>query len=95
MRKKNILLSTFFLAFGGICYIIFRENSYIAKVFNEFIYIDKIRNLFSFLSNDVMKYYLPDCLWGLSLSCGLIAIYTPSKSGVCICAFIAFTCGCL
>lgn len=95
MRKRNILLSLFSLVFGGICYVVFRENSYVAKTLDNFIYVDIIRKIFSPLSNDMVKYYLPDGLWGISLSCGLIAIYAPKRISIIICALVAFGCGCL
>ena len=94
-RGLNILLGAASLTLGGLLYILFRENSYIASFVNGFTLVSKIRQIFRFCACDFLKYYFPDFLWGFSLCCGLMAIYVPAKRGMVICGLAAFLFGCL
>ena len=94
-RKKNILFSLTALIVGCLLYILFRTNTYIGSIFDGMEDIDIIRQMCLSQVSDLYKFYLPDFLWGLSLGCGLIAIYNPSIKGVIICASFSFLCGCI
>ena len=94
-RKIYCLLSIISLGLGTAIYICFRENSYIGIISGNFYIIDLVQNLTASLSWKFIQYYLPDFLWGFSLGCGLLAIYTPKKAGGFICSGIAFASGCI
>ena len=94
-RKKNIRFSLAALVVGCFLYVFFRENTYVGNMFDIIEHIEKMRQMFSSQICDLCKFYLPDFLWGFSLSCGLIAIYVPGIKGVIICASVAFLCGCM
>ena len=95
IRKKNILFSLTALVVGCFLYVFFRENTYVGNIFDSIEIIEKVRQMFSTQMCDLCKFYLPDFLWGFSLSCGLIGIYEPSTKGIIICASVAFVCGCM
>ncbi|MBE5928817.1 MAG: hypothetical protein E7267_05545 [Lachnospiraceae bacterium] len=94
-QKKNLLLSIVALVAGCFLYAFFRKNTYIGSMFDSIKYVERVRQICLCSVCNVYKFYLPDFLWGFSLSCGLIAIHNPSKKGVFICASFAFLCGCL
>lgn len=94
-RKKNIRFSLTALVVGCFLYVFFRENTYVGNMFDSIENIEKMRQMFSSQICDLCKFYLPDFLWGFSLSCGLIAIYVPGIKGIIICASVAFLCGCM
>ena len=85
-RTKNVLLCLAALFLGGLLYVFFRPNTHIAGMF-AFLHLPRL------CASDFFKFYLPDFLWALSLSCGFIAIYCPKKSGVLFCAVGAFLFG--
>ena len=93
MKKKtfNIFLSLLSLSIGGFIYISTRPDSYVSVVAESVISLDNIRACFSFLDIELIKYYLPDFLWSLSLTCALFAI---NKSTVQVTS-IAVICGVL
>lgn len=92
-RIQNILLSVAALLLGGLLYILFRETTYIAKLFNGIAYISYAREFVSALSCDFVALYLPDFLWGFALCSGLLAIFDPDKRGALGCAFAALLWG--
>ncbi len=94
-RGKNTIISIASLLLGGASYIVFRENTYVAEFFDVFSFVTPIRESLSIFSCDFTNYYLQDFLWGLSLSCGIIAIYKPDRKGIFLSAFTAFICGCI
>lgn len=93
MKKKtfNIFLSLLSLSIGGFIYISTRPDSYVSVVAESVISLDNLRACFSFLDIELIKYYLPDFLWSLSLTCALFAI---NRSTVQV-AGIAAICGVL
>lgn len=94
-RGKNVIISSMSLVLGGASYIIFRDNTYIGGIFDEYSLVLSVRNLLNEMSCDFVKYYLLDFLWGLSLSCGIIAIHKPKTKGIFLSALTAFICGCV
>lgn len=94
-RKKNILFSLTALVIGCFIYVFLRESTYVGSIFDSVENIETVRQIFSTQTCNLYKFYLPDFLWGFSLSCGLIAIYDPSIKGIIICAGVAFFCGCM
>lgn len=94
-RKKNILYSVWAVSVGVLLYVLFRENTYITKLFDLIPVVSAIHQRFNVQVPDFFKYYLPDFLWGFALSCGLVSIHTPNRKGVVICAGMAFSFGIL
>ena len=92
-RNLNILLSISALVIGGLIYILFRDNSYIAILFNHIPIIQYIRQHVTTLRVHFIKFYLPDLLWGFSLCSGLHAIYLPNAKTSVLCGITAFSCG--
>ncbi len=92
-RRTNLFISIASLSAGGMLYILFRENSYIGKVFSNLQPILTLRNAVSLLECDFLKFYFADFLWGLALGCGLQAILLPEKRSVLLCGFGVFLCG--
>ncbi len=96
--KKRIIFITlcvFSLFIGGILYIIFRENTYIAKIFPWKDAILFLRTYFSFLECDFLKFYFPDFLWAFSLCSGLHSIFIPNTKVSKICSATVFLFGTL
>lgn len=94
-RRINILLGTMTLVLGFLIYIFFRTNTHIARAFDKIDWIVYIRRQLPGCSNDFIKFYLPDFLWGFSLNCGLMAIYDPRVKGGILCGCIALVSGCI
>ena len=92
-RKLNIILGILALILGFLLYVLFRENVYIAKCFDNFEIVVQIRRCLLPYTSGFLKYYLPDFLWGFSLCCGLQAIYNPGIKGTIVCGCAAFFCG--
>lgn len=92
LRKKNFTVSAGSLLFGAMLYILFRSDSYIGKAAAEFSCVETLQLLLQPLDCDLLRYYLPDLFWGLSLGCGLTMIY---GAGGLLCPMLAFYCGCI
>lgn len=91
--KKNYLLCILSLIMGGLLYVLFRPNTYIGGIFTAFPCVNTIAQICAIYANDLLKFYLPDFLWGFSLGCGFIAINKPKFGGVVACSFCSFLCG--
>lgn len=94
-RKKNILYSVLAVSIGVLLYVLFRENTYISKMFDLIPVVSDIQQRVNIQVPDFFKYYLSDFLWGFALSCGLVSIHNPNRKGVIICAGMAFSFGVL
>ena len=94
-RKKNILLGLTALIVGCFLYVFFRENTYVGNIFDRIQEVEMVREFIWLQQCKFCKFYLPDFLWGFSLSCGLVAINNSNRKGTIICAVITFLCGCL
>ena len=92
-RKVNSLLGTLALAMGGCIYILFRDRSYIAMLFEGWPLISCIRSIIAPYAGNYVKYYLGDFLWCFSLGCYFQAVFLPKNMGVFLCAGAAFLCG--
>ena len=92
-RKLYILLSSVSLILGFLIYVFFRENSYIGILFGYFHIIRTAREMLGWVSFGFLIFYFPDFLWGFSLCCGLLAIYTPKQTGCIVCSSITVLCG--
>ena len=90
---KNVIATVLSLVIGGLLYVILRENTYIAQVLRYSEIISLMRQ--SLKTDEWMwiSYYLPDYLWGLALTCSLIALVMPTWKGVVLCGFTAVLCG--
>ena len=91
MSKKifNTVVAVLSLVMGGLIYLVFRENTFVARRFEVFVDLEKIRNIFLSFDNSVLRHYIPDFLWAFSLCCGLNVLL----DNVFLNASIAFTCG--
>ena len=88
-RKKNILCSIIALIAGGLIYMFFRPDTHIGNIFHQ-------QNLAQLIPiGNFGRFHLPDFLWGLSLSCCLVAVNNPQFKGVILCSAISFLCGCI
>lgn len=94
-RGRNILLCLLFLALGGVCYVLFRTDSHIAKYFDGVSCVLFLRKYAARCTCGFFRFYLPDLLWGLSFGLGLTAIFEPKGRGILICAGAAFVFGCI
>lgn len=93
-RKQSLLIGILLLLAGGIIYILFREETHIAGIFNNISAISAVRqSLGSFSDNDFLRFYFPDYLWGLSLCCCLLAICIPEGIGIYACGGTAILTG--
>ena len=79
-RCYNILLCGASLTAGAIIYVLFRENTYIAIFFDRWSVLRLIQAWVGGRTWGGFQYYLPDLLWGFSLSCGMVAIWGPDCS---------------
>ena len=92
-RAGFIIISLLFLGFGAMIYILFRPNTHIAVTCNSIVNLDILRRSVSILGCDFFKFYLPDLLWGLSLSIAMFAIFLPNLKQKIIISVIVFLCG--
>lgn len=76
------------LLLGLICYLLFREKTYVSEIVNSIINLKNARNYFKFIENDFFKYYFPDFLWAVSFSCCLHIIFKPKICGSIICTIV-------
>ena len=81
------------LSLGGLLYVLFRENTYIAVLFDGSELFEKIRDMTQHIVNDFFKFYFPDYLWGLSLCFGLLLVFDPQVLGEIICCSVSFCYG--
>ncbi len=83
MKKRNvyIIFCIISLCIGGGLYVIFRPNTYIADFVRSLLPVSEALFLKAESINcDLVKYYLPDFIWALSLNCGLNAIFNTKKA---------------
>lgn len=89
-RKLNIYYAVAIVSLflGLICYLLFREKTYVSEIINSIINLKSARNYFKFIENDFLKYYFPDFLWAVSFSCCLHIIFNPKICGSIICTIV-------
>ena len=92
-RTVHILLSSTAHILGGMIYVLFRENTYIAVFFRQIPPVFSLQNMLRSANFAFLKFYFPDFLWGFSLCCALHAIFTPGLKGSILCCFAAVLCG--
>lgn len=80
------------LSVGVLLYMLFRPETYIAKMLFRLIPLKNCYGTDSFWGF-VCGCYLPDFLWGFSLSCGLCALFPFKAENVIYCCFVAFLSG--
>lgn len=93
-RQKNIIYSSVTLTIGWACYVVFRSDTRVAHLFDDFYGVESLRKLCTPLANGFICFYLPDMLWAFALSTGLIAVYSPQAKGTFFCGGTTFLCGC-
>lgn len=76
------------LLVGALIYILFRPNTYVAQMVAAAVPLYGLSYTFSWLECDLVKYYLPDYLWAVSLSCGLHGIFQPTMRGSVACTAV-------
>lgn len=69
------------LLMGLLIYLVYRENTYIAKYVSNLINLNLLDAIFLPFENNFLKYYFVDFLWAFSFCCGLYAIYKPMIVG--------------
>ncbi len=94
-RGLNIALGLISLSLGGGIYIIFRENTFIAEIFDGFFLTAVLRRNLAQFSSEFIRYYLPDFLWGFSLCCGITALNFTSRKALIISCLAGFLTGVL
>lgn len=92
-RACFFLMSLLFLGFGAMIYILFRPNTHIAVICDSIIDLDLFRQSVSIFGCNFLKFYLPDLLWGLSLSLGMYAIFLPNLKQKIVLSVIVLLCG--
>lgn len=85
-----IILGTFSLVAGLLIYLIFRSGALITVILSKYIQLSYLKKSLYFFDNGFIKYYLPDYLWALSLSCYLQLLFPQNiKSSVlCTCSVL-------
>lgn len=94
-RRKNILMSAVSLYTGFVLYVLFREDTYIAKGFSFLPWVTFLQIWLAPKAPSFVKYHLQDFIWAFSLSCGLLAVVGSAKKQAFFCAVTAFFCGLL
>lgn len=80
------------LSIGVLLYMLFRPETYIASMLLRLIPLRSCCSTDSFLGL-VCGCYLPDFLWGFSLSCGLCALFPLKTKNVICCCLVSFLWG--
>ena len=75
----NLVFGIVALFLGFCIYILFRENTYIAKCFSEKIPFEIIRMQLSFLNIGFLKFYMVDYLWAFSFACFMKVAFGESE----------------
>ncbi len=91
-NKKTKLLyfpAVVSLIAGLMIYIIFRENTYISKIFENYIDFSYLRHCARAWESNFLKYYFPDFLWALSLDCWMHIIVSPKNRGSLACSAVS------
>ena len=73
-RIINLICGFCALGIGGILYVLFREETIIARLVSDLPFIELVRSVVSAYSCSYLMYYVPDFLWAFSLGRLLIAI---------------------
>lgn len=82
-RQKFVILAVTSLFVGLLVYVIFRPNTYVSKLIFSIINIP-----FEYANISgcrVVRFYIGDYLWALSLSCWLHVIFLPRRRGSAVC----------
>ena len=94
-RGKNYALAVLSLTLGGLLYILFRPNTYLAVFCSNIPVVSYMQSLLADVHIPFFAYYFVDFLWGLSLCSGLIALHNPEIKGKIGCAAVALAWGSL
>ena len=97
MPKKRLSLILGFSALlsGFLIYVLFRGETYIAKMFYWLPFLAELQAVLKESPNAVIKYYVPDFLWAFSLFCFLYVAYPTGKWRLKLCAAVTFMAGAL
>ena len=90
-RYKFVILGAISLCVGLVVYLIFRPNTYISEIIASFLNIS-----FKYLdvsSYRIVRFYVGDYLWAVSLSLWLHAIFLPRTVGSILCTVTVSTIG--
>ena len=90
---KNAVAMTIALFFGLILYVLFRPQTYIAKIVAAGLSLKNLQIYFLDMDCRFLLYYFPDLLWSFAMSCGLLAIYDPGIKGKMWCCGVSVVCG--
>lgn len=96
-RNYRILFNCFFCFIsvftGGLIYVIFRERTHISILIKDYIDLELIKEGLQVFDIKFVKYYLPDMMWGMGLSFGLVSVFPDNIKYLYISGGIAFLCG--
>ena len=92
-RAVNIVVAILALVIGGFIYVVLREDSYVARIFQNIYPVTCLQRFLSTFRLMWLSYYLPDYLWGLSFVCSLIALFLPSRKAIGCSVGVMILCG--
>lgn len=76
------------LILGGMIYWLYRPKTYVAMCMPEGLWLDVLRKFMSWGNVPFVKYYFPDYLWAIALSCGLHLIFRPKICASVLCTVV-------
>lgn len=81
------------LTIGGIMYVLFRENSYVAQMFDGIWLVERAREVLSVPFMRFLSCYIPDYLWAYSLCCVLVVIAARDTKNTIWCMVVTMSVG--
>lgn len=94
-RVRNGLFCVIALGLGGALYVLFRENTILAKLVDRLYSFAAIRRYLPTGDLLLLRFYFPDLLWSFSLCCGFVVIFGAERSAVLWAAGGAFVASCM
>lgn len=81
------------LVSGLILYLLFRENTYIARIVTLVVPLQFLREKLHFIKCEFLQFYFPDYLWAFSLSCWLHIVLNVRRHCTWCCTMIVLCFG--
>ena len=78
-RRRCVLFCTLSLVVGAALYILFRQHTHVGALCGQWPELRPIQDALEEGPWNLFRYYLPDMLWSVSLSCGMLAIFGTEK----------------
>ena len=89
----NLIFGILSLIFGFCIYLLFRENTYIAKLVSNEMLFEEMKIKLSFLDTRFLKFYMVDYLWAFSFACFINLIFGESRNSMFLRSAIVFLTG--